>query len=145
MPTERFPRWVTGLIDRVTPTVQLGGAEGLEVYYTRHDALWGVPVVEVAPPLVEVVSGGQFDGELLVPTVDSIDLLELAQAFDAVDSLTLSPDDGGALCVTVEGRVGTREVVVLVYTRPVPDAEPEGTIDGTELTTRPPRGRGTRG
>lgn len=131
MSTEgQIPDWVADLAEAVAGAVEFKGQAGMEWRACRpDDTAWGVDLLEMAPALMEIAQAGPHDGEQVHGIIHSLNLLAVQEAFDEVVDLSFGLDNEGRPELTVEGRIGDREIVLLIHTYPFEDAEPGDVIE----------------
>lgn len=126
---DELPDWARALSDTIASTIEFKGMTYLEGRYSApHETDWGVDLLEMAPSIMEVALPGPYDGERVYGIIGNFDLLATQRAFDEISTLTFQTNDKGRTCITIEGTVSAREVVVIIHFSPFNDAEVNGTI-----------------
>ena len=121
-PTD-LPGWAAELADGLADCIEFKSLGHLEARYSAPDeTAWGIDLIELAPAPLEIVEAGPLDGERVYDIVHNFDLLAAQTSFDEVISLSFGFENDGRPCITLEGRLGGREIVVQVYFEPFADA-----------------------
>lgn len=111
-----MPEWVENLFETIASNIEFKGLSGLEGRYSKPDETgWGVHLLEIAPALEELDEAGPNDGEQIYGIFHSVDLLEIQKALDEVNGLSFGFENDGTPCITIDGRSGEQEIVVLIY------------------------------
>jgi hypothetical protein len=127
----KLPRWLDELLTAVCNAC-ISDVKGrmselsYQVAKPEHNH-WGTWLLRIAPSLLEI-AGGKDGGTTGFDFVD-VDLLELPQCLDEVESFTYDPDYGDAPHLLLVGRKGKREVVVEIYFEPFENDEPSTIFD----------------
>jgi hypothetical protein len=139
MSTEnRLPDWARSLFETIVSGIEFKGIAYMEGRYAAPDeTAWGLDLVEIAPSIMKVSERGSDDGEECYGIIHNFDLMRAQEAFDEVIDTSFGIDDNGRHCITIEGKVGEREIVVLIYTEPFEDAEVSASIEKGSIREGP--------
>ena len=128
-----IPKWLTKQVDAICEACVCpvkGRVSGFDWRaYAPKDNEWGCWLAEIAPEQMELVRQGPDDGSLIFDPVD-IDLQALPSLFTELESFLYdpgSPDEEAHL--TLCGKIGKRNLVVLIFFQPFEDATVRTVID----------------
>ncbi len=125
-PDNQMPEWAQSLFEKIASVIEYKGVAHTEGYhYGPDDTAWGVDLLELAPALMDLSEFGGEEGEEGYGIIHHFDLLATQDAFDEMLALGFGIENDGRPCITMEGKVDGRMVVVLVYTAPPEDEEDE--------------------
>jgi hypothetical protein len=124
-----MPDWVRTLFEEIASGIEFKGFADMEGYYAKPDETsWGIHLLEMAPSLMDLSELGAEEGEQGYGIMHSFDLLATQEAFDEVAGLSFGIENDGRSCITIEGKVGEQDVVVLIYITPFEDTEDDDEI-----------------
>ena len=136
-----MPDWVQSLFETIASTIEFKGIAYMEGLYSEPDeTAWGINLLEMAPSLIELSGTGSDDGEQVYSIIHNFDLLAAEDGFDEVEGLAFGIENNGCPCITIEGKVGGREVVVLIYAEPFEDGEISEVIGDDKAHEEPQAG-----
>jgi hypothetical protein len=119
-----MPDWAQSLFEAIASTIQFKGMAHLEGRYSAPDeTAWGTHFLEMSPALIDLTEHGLAEGELAYGILHSFDLKAAGDGFDEVAALVFGIENDGRPCITMEGTIGGREVVVQIFTEPFEDGE----------------------
>jgi hypothetical protein len=121
-----IPKWIRTQVDAICEACvcsEKGRMSGFDWRAVApNDNEFGCWLVEIAPEQMELVRQGPDDGSVIFDPVD-IDLQDLPESFSELESYNYdpgSPDEEPH--ITICGKVGERDLVVLIFFRPFDDA-----------------------
>lgn len=119
-----MPDWAVPIFETIVSAIEFKGIAYMEGYYSAPDeTAWGLDLLELAPALMNISEQGADDGEQCYGIIHNFDLLTAQAAFDEVMVMAFGIENDGRPCITIEGKVGERDIVALIYTDPFEDAE----------------------
>jgi hypothetical protein len=139
MSTENhMPDWARSLFETIVSGIEFKGIAYMEGRYSAPDeTAWGLDLMEIAPSLMKVSERGPDDREQCYGIIHNFDLMRAQEAFDEIIDMSFGIDNDGRYCMTLEGKVGEREIVVLIYTEPFEDSEVRAIIENGTIREEP--------
>jgi hypothetical protein len=120
----QMPDWVRTVFETLASGIEFKGVASMEGrYFLPDETAWGIDLLQMAPALLEVIEPESGEGEQCYGLIHNFDLIIAQSAFDEVVAMGVGIDNSGRHEVTIEGKVGELEIVVLIYTDPFEDAE----------------------
>jgi len=120
-----MPDWVQSLFEFLASTIEFKAIACMQGRYSEPDeTAWGIHLLEMAPSLMQLSETGSEEEEKVYGLIHNLDLLAAEDGFDEVEALAFGIDNNACPCITIEGMVGGREVVVLIYSDPFEEDEP---------------------
>ncbi len=131
MSTENhMPDWVWSLYERIASGIEFKGVAYIEGRYSAPDeSFLGVHLLKMAPSLIDVSESASDDGGRCFGIIHRLDLMTAHAALDEVMGMSFGIENDGWPSITLEGKVGERDVVILIYAYPFEDAEARAIID----------------
>jgi hypothetical protein len=118
-----MPDWVQSLFETLAATIELEGMTYVEGRYSSPEETdWGIDLLEIAPALMEIAAVSSHATERVFGSIRDFDLLAAQDVFNEVTAMSLGIDDNETPCLTIEGMVSKREIVVLVRMSPFGEA-----------------------
>ena len=125
-----MPDWAQSLFERIASAIEFKGVAYIEGRYSAPDeSSWGIDLLEMAPSIIDVSENGLDEGEQCYGVIHTFDLITAQASLDEVMGMAFGIDNDGRSCITFEGKVGGRDVVILVYAYPFEDAEVSSIIE----------------
>jgi hypothetical protein len=120
----QMPDWIESLFETIVSGIEFKGAASMEGrYFTPEETSWGIDLLEMAPALMEITDRESGKEEQCYGLIHNFDLMTAQSAFDEVVAMGFGIDNDGRHLITIEGKAGKREIVVLIFTDPFEDAE----------------------
>jgi hypothetical protein len=118
-----MPDWVRSLFETLAATIELEGMAYVEGRHSSPEETdWGIDLLEIAPALMKIAAVSPHATERVFGSNRDFDVLAAQEALDEVTAMSLGIDDDEVPCLTIEGTVNGREIVVLVRMSPFGEA-----------------------
>jgi hypothetical protein len=120
-----FPDWVSAIFSTIISGIEFKSEAFMEARYSpADDNSLGVDLLTLAPALMDLSETGSGDAADY-GIIHNLDLLNAQTALNEVISLQFGINDDGKDFIAIEGKIGDKDLVVLIYSEPYEDAEVE--------------------
>ncbi|MCI0661698.1 MAG: hypothetical protein L0220_11535 [Acidobacteria bacterium] len=112
--TIEMPDWVRSVFETFASGIEFKGVASMEGrYFLPDETAWGIDLLEMAPALMDVIEPESGEGEQCYGLIHNFDLMIAQSAFDEVVAMGIGINNSGRHVITIEGKVGEYEIVVL--------------------------------